>query len=73
MAEKASGIKIRKAFVAIGGIKLRNLEQVLAHGASCVAMVTEVVGAADICFRVRQILTKISQKKLDSVTTTLHC
>lgn len=35
-------------FVAIGGIKEHNLAEVLRHGARCVAMVTEIVGAEDI-------------------------
>lgn len=35
-------------FVAIGGIKKHNLAEVLRHGARCVAMVTEIVGAEDI-------------------------
>lgn len=35
-------------FVAIGGIKLHNLHEVLAHGARCVVLVTEIVGAQDI-------------------------
>ncbi|MDA8244187.1 MAG: thiamine phosphate synthase [Elusimicrobia bacterium] len=40
-------------FVAIGGIKLRNLSEVLARGARCVAMVTEITGAPDIAAAVR--------------------
>ena len=43
-------------FVAIGGIKLHNLQEILAHGASCVAMVTEIVSAADIRARIKEIL-----------------
>lgn len=35
-------------FVVIGGIKEHNLGQVAAHGARCAALVTEIVGAADI-------------------------
>ena len=35
-------------FVAIGGIKEHNLDQVLTHGAKTVCLVTEIVGAADI-------------------------
>lgn len=35
-------------FVAIGGIKEHNLEEVCQHGARCIAMVTEIVGADDI-------------------------
>ncbi|MDP2940669.1 MAG: thiamine phosphate synthase [Candidatus Omnitrophota bacterium] len=46
-------------FVAIGGIKLYNLREVLAHGARCVAMVTEIVGAKDIRARIKAILSQI--------------
>ena len=35
-------------FVAIGGIKKHNLDQVVNHGASCVAMVTEILEAKDV-------------------------
>ncbi|MCX7714967.1 MAG: thiamine phosphate synthase [Clostridia bacterium] len=35
-------------FVAIGGIKEHNVEDVILRGAGCVAMVTEIVGAKDI-------------------------
>jgi thiamine-phosphate pyrophosphorylase len=35
-------------FVAIGGIKERNLGEVAAHGARCVALVTEITEAEDI-------------------------
>jgi len=35
-------------FVAIGGIKEHNLPEVVAHGARCAALVTEIVGAPDI-------------------------
>lgn len=45
---------IRIPSVAIGGIKLHNLEEVLARGARCVAMVTEIIGAPDIAARVRE-------------------
>ncbi|MDP4180398.1 MAG: thiamine phosphate synthase [Bacillota bacterium] len=39
---------VKIPFVAIGGIKLHNLGQVREHGAKCVALVTEIVGAEDI-------------------------
>lgn len=39
-------------FVAIGGIKLHNLPEVLKHGATCCALVSEIVGAEDIQARV---------------------
>jgi len=45
-------------FVAIGGIKLHNLQEVLAHGAYCVAMVTEIVGASDIRERIKEITSR---------------
>ncbi|MFH1159291.1 MAG: thiamine phosphate synthase [Pseudomonadota bacterium] len=51
---------VRIPFVAIGGIKLHNMQDVLAHGASCVAMVTEIVGAPDIRARVKEILSRFS-------------
>ena len=35
-------------FVAIGGIKETNIREVRAHGARCIAMVTEIVGAPNI-------------------------
>lgn len=50
--------QVRIPFVAIGGIKLHNLQEVLAQGASCVAMVTEIVSAPDICARIKKILSR---------------
>jgi thiamine-phosphate pyrophosphorylase len=46
--------------VAIGGIKEHNLEEVCRHGARCVAMVTEITGAEDICKKIGRLraLTK---------------
>lgn len=42
-------------FVAIGGIKDHNLADVVRHGACCVAMVTEVVGAKQIKEKIGQL------------------
>lgn len=42
-------------FVAIGGIKEHNIGEVLAHGATTVCLVTEIVGAADIAASVRRL------------------
>jgi thiamine-phosphate pyrophosphorylase len=42
-------------FVAIGGIKEHNLHEVLAHGATTVCLVTEIVGAEDIAGTVRRL------------------
>lgn len=46
-------------FVAIGGIKLHNVEEVIAHKAKCVAMVTEIVGAKDIPALIHAIRVKM--------------
>lgn len=42
-------------FVAIGGIKEHNLGEVISRGASCVAMVTEIVGADDIGNKIKNL------------------
>ncbi len=42
-------------FVAIGGIKEHNLNQVICHGARTICMVTEILGAADIAATVRRL------------------
>ncbi|ADC50856.1 thiamine phosphate pyrophosphorylase [Alkalihalophilus pseudofirmus OF4] len=40
--------EIKIPFVAIGGIKLHNVDQVLAAGATRVCMISEIVGAEDV-------------------------
>ena len=47
----------RVPFVAIGGIKKDNLADVMAQGAQCVCLVTEIVGAEDIPGTIREIKT----------------
>jgi len=42
-------------FVAIGGIKRRNIGEVIRHGAKCCALVSELVGAEDIPARVAEV------------------
>jgi len=42
-------------FVAIGGIKLHNIGEVVRHGAKCCALVSELVGAEDIPARVAEL------------------
>ncbi|MGI5880519.1 MAG: thiamine phosphate synthase [Syntrophomonadaceae bacterium] len=42
-------------FVAIGGIKSHNLPEVIQHGATCFALVTELAGAIDIKAKVAEI------------------
>ena len=50
-------------FVAIGGIKHGNVADVIMHGASCVALVTEIVGAADIGAMISDVRVEISKAK----------
>ena len=47
--------KIQIPFVAIGGIKKGNIRKVREHGASCIALVTEIVGADDIPAMISQL------------------
>jgi Na+-transporting NADH:ubiquinone oxidoreductase subunit NqrB len=46
-------------FVAIGGIKEHNVEQVWDLGARCVCMVTEIVGAEDIRAKIASIRSRL--------------
>jgi len=50
-------------FVAIGGIKQSNVADVVKHGATCVALVTEIVGAKDIGAMIRAVRSEISKAK----------
>ncbi len=50
-------------FVAIGGVKQSNIAEVVKHGATCVAMVTEIVGADDIGARVRALRSEMSKAR----------
>ncbi|HCC00140.1 MAG TPA: thiamine phosphate synthase [Ruminococcaceae bacterium] len=47
--------EINLPFVAIGGIKKHNLPTVLAHGANCTALVTEIVEAQNIHEQVNEL------------------
>jgi thiamine-phosphate pyrophosphorylase len=49
-------------FVAIGGIKEHNLADVVRHGATCVALVTEIVGAEDIAEKVMRLKSIIRKQ-----------
>lgn len=42
-------------FVAIGGIKEHNIAEVVRHGATCCALVSELVGADDIAAKVQSV------------------
>ena len=44
-------------FVAIGGIKLHNIDQIVQRGAKTICLVTEVVAAPDITARVEELNT----------------
>ncbi|ABN51836.1 MAG TPA: thiamine phosphate synthase [Hungateiclostridium thermocellum] len=48
-------------YVAIGGIKEHNMDEVLARGARCIAMVTEIVGADDIEEKISKVKSKFSR------------
>lgn len=48
-------------FVAIGGIKEINMQEVICLGAKCVAMVTEIVGAQDIEGKIASVRAKWSE------------
>ncbi|WP_018248045.1 thiamine phosphate synthase [Orenia marismortui] len=47
-------------FVAIGGIKEHNVDQVWKLGGRCICMVTEIVGAEDIKAKIRSIRQKLN-------------
>lgn len=49
---------IKIPYVAIGGIKLSNIDTVLEHGAACVAIVTGIVGAENISGMVSELTKK---------------
>jgi thiamine-phosphate pyrophosphorylase len=46
-------------FVAIGGIKAHNIADVVKHGATCISLVTEIVGAEDISMKIKEIRSRI--------------
>ena len=48
-------------FVAIGGIKLHNIDQIVRRGAKTICLVTEIVGATDIVARVNELQATLSK------------
>lgn len=65
---RQAAAEIRIPFVAIGGIKLHNVGEVLAAGATRICAVSEIVGSADVkgtCRRFMQIMD--SYKRGESV------
>lgn len=55
-------------FVAIGGIKVWNIEAIAEHGAKCCALVSEFVGAKDIALKVAEARAAMQagMRKLDA-------
>lgn len=51
-------------FVAIGGIKEHNIREVARRGARCIALVTEIVGAADIAAKVHALRAAMGRKEV---------
>ncbi|MCL6612127.1 MAG: thiamine phosphate synthase [Peptococcaceae bacterium] len=51
-------------FVAIGGIKEHNIAEVARRGARCIALVTEIVGSADIVAKVGALRAAAGQKEV---------
>jgi len=50
-------------FVAIGGIKEHNLDEIIKRGASCVGIVSEITGAENIGIKIQNIRNKIKEYK----------
>ncbi|WWX21596.1 thiamine phosphate synthase [Pseudodesulfovibrio methanolicus] len=50
-------------FVAIGGIKEHNLGEVVRHGARCAALVTEIVGGANIAAKITALRNQMEAAK----------
>jgi thiamine-phosphate pyrophosphorylase len=53
----------RIPFVAIGGVKQHNIASVVEHGAICVALVTEIVGAENIGSMIRSLRAEMARVK----------
>ncbi len=51
-------------FVAIGGIKQHNIGEIVRHGAQCIALVTEIVGAPDIAAKINDLRNEIKQTRV---------
>ncbi|GGG79331.1 thiamine phosphate synthase [Paenibacillus radicis (ex Gao et al. 2016)] len=55
--------RIRIPFVAIGGIKLSNVDEVIAAGATRICAVSEIVGSADVAGTCRAFLSKLEGRE----------
>jgi thiamine-phosphate pyrophosphorylase len=51
-------------FVAIGGIKLNNIDQIVQRGATTICLVTEIVGATDIAAKLDELNTMLCKSPL---------
>lgn len=51
-------------FVAIGGIKLKNIDQIVQRGATTICLVTEIVGATDIAAKLDELNTVLCKSPL---------
>lgn len=51
---------VKNISVAIGGIKLHNIDQIIARGTKTICLVTEIVGAEDIIARINELLTVLT-------------
>lgn len=56
---------IRIPFVAIGGIKVNNIDQVAKCGAECIAVVTDITTAPDISARINQLRANIKKNVVE--------
>ena len=54
-------------FVAIGGIKLHNLNEVKKRGAGCIAMVTEITAAENICKMIENIRSILKGENINEL------
>lgn len=62
LVSKVSNL-VKIPFVAIGGIKAYNVAEVVKAGASCVAVITGVVGAEDVAGAARELREKLAVAK----------
>ena len=62
--ERVAAVHGDLPFVAIGGIKRHNIRQVVASGASCCCLVSELVGAPDIPARVAEVRKAMRERPL---------
>jgi len=52
-------------FVAIGGIKVDNIAEVVKKGAGCIAVITEITTSADIVSKIKQIKEIVKNNRIE--------